>query len=437
MSNMKISLCENLEIAENGHLLFGGQDTVMLAEKYKTPLYLVDEDRLRHNMRLYKEAMEKYYGKGSYPLYASKAMSYKKAYEISKEEGIGADVVSGGEFYTALKAGFPAEKIFFHGNNKTIDEIKLAMDNGIGFFVIDNYDEADMVDSYAKKLGIKQKVLIRVTPGIDPHTFEAVNTGKVDSKFGAAIETGQARDITEYCANKENLIISGFHCHIGSQIFDSVPFCDAAKIMMAYLKEMKDELKIDCEYLNLGGGFGVPYIESEPHLDLTKIIKEISDVLKEESKRLSIEIPKILHEPGRAICADAGLTLYTVGNVKEIKGFKNYVAIDGGMGDNPRFALYGAEYTAFVANKANAPKDYNCTIAGKCCESGDVIAENTMLQKPKTGDIVAVCTTGAYNFSMASNYNRIPRPPVVMLKKGESYVAVKRETYDDIIMNDI
>ncbi len=437
MSNLKVSLCENIEIAENGHLLFGGQDTVALAEKYGTPLYLVDEDRLRHNMRLYKEAMEKYYGEGSFPLYASKAMSYKKAYEISKEEGIGADVVSGGEFYTALKAGFPADKIFFHGNNKTFDEIKLAMDNGIGYFVIDNYDELDLVDSYAEKLGIKQKVLVRITPGIDPHTFEAVNTGKVDSKFGAAIETGQAKEITERTLSKKNIDFKGFHCHVGSQVFDSVPFCDSARIMLSFMKDMQDELGAESEYLNLGGGFGVPYVDSDPHLNLDGVIKEISEVVIEECERLGIKQPKILHEPGRAICADTGMTLYTVGNVKEIPGFKSYVAIDGGMGDNPRFALYGSEYTAFVANKATASRDYKCTIAGKCCESGDVIAENTMLQKPETGDIVAVCTTGAYNFSMASNYNRIPRPPVVMLKNGESYVAVKRETYEDIIMNDI
>ncbi len=437
MSNIKVSLCENIEINESGHLLFSGQDTVALAQKYGTPLYLVDEDRLRHNMRLYKKAMEKHYGAGSFPLYASKAMSYKRAYEISKEEGIGADVVSGGEFYTALKAGFDPKMIFFHGNNKTFNEIKLAMDNGIGYFVIDNYDELDSVNSYAENLGIRQKVLIRITPGIDPHTFEAVNTGKVDSKFGAAIETGQAMAITEYALSKANIDLRGFHCHIGSQVFDSAPFCDSAVIMLGFIKTIKDELGIETEYLNLGGGFGVPYVDSDPHLDLDGVISEIAEVLKRECGKLGIAIPKILHEPGRAICADTGMTLYTVGNVKEIPGFKNYVAIDGGMGDNPRFALYGSEYTAFVANKATNDRDYCCTIAGKCCESGDVIAENTMLQKPETGDIVAICTTGAYNFSMASNYNRIPRPPVVMLNGGESYVAVKRETYDDIIMNDI
>jgi len=436
-NNTEISLCENLSISNNGHLLFGGQDTVELAKQYGTPLYLVDENRLRRNIREYKRAMAKHYPEGSFPLYASKAMSYKQAYKISAQEGIGADVVSVGEFYTALKAGFSADKIFFHGNNKTLDEIKFTMENGIGFFVIDNFDELDAVDNYAKRLGITQKVLLRITPGIDPHTFEAVNTGRVDSKFGAAIETGQARKITEYTLTKEHIKLCGFHCHIGSQIFESKPFCDAAKIMLRYIKEIKNDLSFTSEYLNLGGGFGVPYLETEPHLNLGQVIAEISLVLKDECKNLCIECPKIIHEPGRAICADTGLTLYTVGNVKEIPGFKSYVAIDGGMCDNPRYALYSARYTAFIANRANEERNYKCTIAGKCCESGDVIAENIELQTPRKDDILAVCTTGAYNFSMASNYNRIARPPVIMLKDGKSYVAVKRETLEDIIKNDL
>lgn len=436
-NNTKISLCENLAISPEGKLLFAGRDTTELAEKYGTPLYLVDENRLRNNIRVYKTAMKEYYSEDSYPLYASKAMSFKQAYRIAAQEGIGADVVSIGELYTAYEAGFPMEKVFFHGNNKTYEDVQFAISKGIGYFVADNFDELDSIESVAAENGTVQKVLLRITPGIDPHTFEAVNTGKVDSKFGSAIETGQAREITEYALSKKHIKLSGFHCHIGSQIFDSKPFCDAVKIMLNFMKDMKTEFGFETDILNLGGGFGVPYVDEDPQPDNRLMISEISKVAKEICGELGIKFPIILHEPGRSICADAGLTLYTAGNIKEIPGFKNYVAIDGGMGDNPRYALYSSKYTVFVANKASNPRDYKCSVAGKCCESGDMIAENIDLMKPEKGDIIAVCTTGAYNYSMSSNYNRIGRPPVVMLKDGTDFVAVKRETLEDIVRNDI
>lgn len=430
-------LHSNLNVNNKGVLTFCGYDTVELTKEYGTPLYLMDEDLIRENCRIYKTALERNFGTGSMPLYASKAFSCKKIYEIAKEEGIGCDVVSGGELYTAYKAGFPMDKVFFHGNNKTKADISLALDCKIGYFVADNLDELDEINSQAKERGIKQNILLRITPGIDPHTHKAVVTGSVDSKFGSAIETGQAMAIVKKALSMDSLILRGLHCHIGSQIFECQPFTDAADIMIRFIKEIKDETSYETEILNLGGGMGVRYIEEDPVIDYGKNVDKIAEKIKSYAQNNGIKLPTILMEPGRSLVAAAGLTLYTVGGVKEIPGFKNYVSVDGGMPDNPRYALYQSIYTCLVANKANEKTDYTCAVAGRCCESGDLIAENTKLQKPCRGDILAVLCTGAYNYSMASNYNRLPRPAVVMLSKNKKYVAVARESYDDIIRNDL
>lgn len=430
-------LHSNLGINKAGHLTFAGQDCCDLAVEYSTPLYLIDEQRIREKCRTYINAMQKYFGEGSQALYASKALSFKDIYCIVADENMAIDVVSCGELYTAKAAGFPMEKVYFHGNNKTNDEIKTAMDAGIGYFIADCREELIEISSQAKKLGITQKVLLRLTPGIDTHTYEAVRTGQVDSKFGTAIETGQAFEITKFALSLENIDLLGFHCHVGSQVFDSQSFCDSADIMLDYIAYVKKELGFSAQILNLGGGYGVRYVESDPYIDIDKCICEVSVHIKEKCALNQIDMPKILMEPGRSIVADAGLTLYSVGSVKTITGYKSYVSVDGGMTDNPRYALYKSKYSALIANKANEKADFSCTIAGKCCESGDLIAEDIMLQKPQRGDILAVMVTGAYNYSMASNYNRIPRPPIVILKDGESRIAVKRESYEDIIRNDI
>lgn len=431
------TLCGNISVDENGQLLFAGKNTIDLAKKYGTPLYLIDENMIRENIRTYIDAMKKYYSADSFPCFASKALSFKQIYRIMKEENAGIDVVSSGELYTALKAGFPLEKAFFHGNNKTEFDIEFAMDNSIGYFVVDNFWELDCIEAKAKEKGIVQKVLLRITPGIDSHTLEAINTGKVDSKFGCAIETGQAEEIAKYALGLSNVKLCGYHCHIGSQIFESKPFIDAAKIMLNFIVDIKEKYGYSAEILNLGGGFASRYLDSDETVDYAEIIKEIGRYLNETCENLGLDKPVIIHEPGRSIVASAGMTLYTVGTIKEIPGFKNYVSIDGGMADNPRYALYSAEYTCLSANNPSGEKDYKCSIAGRCCESGDMIAENIMLQKVKSGDILAVCTTGAYNYSMSSNYNRLPKPPVVMINEKEDYIAVKRETFDDIIRNDI
>ena len=429
-------ICKNITV-KDGTLYFAGMDTTVLAKKYNTPLYLMDENRIRENCRVYTQAMEKYFDGNAVALYASKAASFKRMYEIVNEEGMGADVVSAGEIYTAAKAGFPLEKVYFHSNNKTDFDVEFAVDNNVGYFVVDNAEELGVIDSVAERKGIRQKILLRLTPGIDTHTYEAVNTGKVDSKFGTAIETGQAIKMVEYALSFKNIDLAGFHCHIGSQVFDSDTFLRGSKIMLAFIAEIKEKFGLITRELSLGGGYGVRYVEDDPEIDIAANIKMVSEAVKEECKRLFIDVPKIIMEPGRSIVADAGMTLYTVGTVKEITGYKNYVSVDGGMTDNPRFALYGSQYTLYVANKADDKSDFLCSVVGRCCESGDIIQENIMLPKPKRGDIIAVCTTGAYNYSMASNYNRLTRPPVVMLKDSKDYLAVKRETLDDIISNDI
>ena len=429
-------ICSNISKNKNT-LYFANVSTAEMAKKYGTPLYLMDEEKIRSNCRVYKNAMDKYFDGNAMPLYASKASSFKRIYEIIKEEGLGIDVVSSGEIYTALRAGLSLENAYFHSNNKTDWDIEFAIDNKIGYFVVDNAEELEVINETAGKKGIVQKILLRLTPGIDTHTYEAINTGKVDSKFGSAIETGQAEEITKYALSLKNIDLAGFHCHIGSQVFDSDTFFRSSEIMLSYIAEIKSKYNFEARELSLGGGYGVRYVETDPCIDIDENIKTVAERVKEYCEKFSLKIPKILMEPGRSIVADAGMTIYTVGTVKTIPGYKNYVSIDGGMTDNPRFALYGSEYTVLLANKVDEKADFNCSVVGRCCESGDIIQENVMLPRPVRGDLVAVCTTGAYNYSMASNYNRLPRPPIVMLSGGKDYVAVKRETLDDIISNDI
>ncbi len=434
MSEFVMDTCS---VNEKGHLTLGGVDTVEMAKEYGTPLFLMDEDKIRSVCRTYKNAMKECFGDDALPLFASKALSYKGIYRIIGEEGLGSDAVSAGEIYTAKSAGFDIGKMVFHGNNKTAEDIRYAISLGIGRFVVDGIEELTEINSIAKEFSIKQKIQLRITPGIDPHTFKAVVTGKVDSKFGSAIVTGKAEEITRQALSLENVELMGFHCHIGSQIFEVSPFIDAAEIMMKFIADMKKKTGFEAKELNLGGGFGVKYVKEHPYLDYADAIKQLAEKMKDIAKENGISLPKVMMEPGRSIVASAGLTLYTVGSVKEIPDMKNYVSVDGGMPDNPRYALYQSQYDILVANRANEKADYTCSVAGRCCESGDLIAENIKLQKPKKGDTLAVLVTGAYNYSMASNYNRIPRPAIVMIKDGRPYVTVKRESFEDLVRNEI
>ena len=430
-------LHSHFDVNEKGHLTIGGMDTVALAEEFGTPAYILDENVIRNNCRTYLRAATESFGADALPLYASKALCFTEIYRIAAEEGMGVDCVSGGELYTAKKAGFPADKIYFHGNNKTDRDIKDAIEMGVGTFVVDNLDELDALSKEAASRGITQRILLRITPGIDPHTHKAVVTGNVDSKFGSAIVTGQAMEIVKKAIAADGIDLAGIHCHIGSQIFDIEPFADAADIMANFMATVKKECGYELRELNLGGGLGVAYTEYDPRIDYAASIKEISKIVTGICKKHGITMPRVILEPGRSLVAAAGITLYTVGSVKQIPGFKNYISVDGGMPDNPRYALYQSQYTAIIANKATAPRDFKATIAGRCCESGDLIGENMSIQKAERGDILAVLVTGAYNYSMASNYNRIPRPPVVMLANGDSYLAVKRETVEDIVRLDV
>ncbi len=430
-------LHKHFDTNSEGHLTVGGVDTVTLAQKYGTPLYVIDENAVREQCRTYLNAAERYFGEGALPLYASKALCFTEMYRIANEEGLGIDCVSGGELYTAKHAGFPAERIYFHGNNKTDRDISDAMDMGVGTFVVDNHEELCAVGKQAAARGITQKILLRITPGIDPHTHKAISTGNVDSKFGSAIVTGQAMEIVKAAIATEGVDLVGIHCHIGSQIFDVEPFVEAAEIMTKFVSQIKTECGYELSELNLGGGLGVRYTEYDREIDYTKAIEDIAAAVNRLCAENGIAPLKVRLEPGRSLVAAAGVTLYTVGSVKEITGFKSYVSIDGGMPDNPRYALYQSQYTALVANKACGERDFCATLAGRCCESGDLIGEDMMLQHPERGDILAVLVTGAYNYSMASNYNRLPRPAVVMVKDGCDRLVVRRESYEDLVRNDL
>ena len=430
-------ICSNLRIKDNV-LFFGGRSTVELAEKYGSPIYVMDERTIRENCRKYTVAMKKYFGESAKPFYASKACCFKKIYNIVESEGMCVDVVSPGEIYTAKSAGFNMENVCFHSNSKNDFDINFAMDNGVGCFAVDNLEELEAINKFAGERGIKQKILFRITPGIDTHTYEAVNTGKVDSKFGFPIETGAALEITKTALSMENIDLSGFHCHVGSQLFDSDVFVRSAEIMLKFIADVKTETGYEARELDLGGGYGVRYTENDPEIDIEDNIRQVAEYVKKVCAELNITEPAIRMEPGRSIVADAGITLYKVGNVKRIEGYKNYVAIDGGMGDNPRFALYESEYTVIAADKADEECNFLCDLVGRFCESGDIIQPKVKLpESVGRGDLIAVLTTGAYNYSMASNYNRIPKLPVIMVNGDEDYIAVKGETFEDLIRNDM
>ncbi len=431
-------ICDNLSVGKDGILYFGGKNTVELLAKYGSPLYVMDEPTIRKNCATYVKNMKKYFGENALPLFASKANSFRQIYRIAKEEGMGIDVVSSGEIYTAKTAGFDMSTSYFHSNNKTDFDIEYAIDNGVGTIVADNIEEINAIDAIAGKKGVKQNVLIRLTPGIDPHTYEAISTGKVDSKFGNAIITGAAEQIFNIAISKKNINLNGFHCHVGSQVFDSEVYLACAETMIGFIADMQNKYGFITNELDLGGGYGVRYTEADPVIDIAENIKLVAGVINTLCKKNGILCPAIRLEPGRSIVGDAGITLYTVGSVKRIPGFKNYVSIDGGMTDNPRYALYKSSYTVLVANKMNEERDFTCSVVGRCCESGDIIQENVSLPSSVCrGDVIAVLTTGAYNYSMASNYNRVLRLPIIMVNGNDDYVAVKRESFEDLTRNDL
>ncbi|MDE6020561.1 MAG: diaminopimelate decarboxylase [Ruminococcus sp.] len=428
---------KNLDVNEKGNLTIGGIDTTELAKEYGTPLYVMDEDLIRSNARSFKDSIDRFYNGNGLVCYASKAFACKEMYRVIASEGLGVDVVSGGELYTAISAGTDPEKICMHGNNKTYDELKMAIEYGVGRIVADNIYEMNALNALCAETGKKANILLRIKPGVDAHTHNFIRTGQIDSKFGFALETGEAFEAVKFALECDNLNFVGLHCHIGSQILDTQGFEAAAEVMMTFIKKLRDELDANVRDLNLGGGFGIKYTEADDPLPYEAFMEAVSIVVHKFCQENDIPLPFILIEPGRSIAAPAGITLYTVGGKKIIPDIRTYVSVDGGMCDNPRYILYQSEYDAVVANKAALPKNTTVTIAGKCCESGDLIGENMPLQECEPGDIIAVCATGAYNYSMSSNYNRLLKPAVVFVKNGKSRIAVRRETLEDIVRNDV
>ncbi len=428
---------ESLNVNEQGHLTIGGVSAVDLANKYGTPLFIFDEDGIRKNCRAYVQSIEDNYDGNGLVIFASKAFSCLEMCRICNEEKMGLDVVSGGELYTAKRAGFPMERVFFHGNNKTYDELVFAVDQGVGTIIVDNLTELETLAEIAKNAGKTVNIMFRIKPGIDAHTHDFIRTGQIDSKFGFALETGEAMEAVKVAVSTESVKLIGLHCHIGSQIFDIDPFVLAAEVMCKFIADIKAETGLELENLNLGGGFGIKYLESDKPVPYGEYMTKVANAIKSACASLDIKLPRILIEPGRSIIGSEGITVYTVGAVKEIPNIRTYVSVDGGMCDNPRYILYQSKYEMLCANKANEPKMETVTVAGKCCESGDLLGEDVSIQKVEVGDKLAVLCTGAYNYSMASNYNRIPKPCAVMVKGGEDRVIIKRETYEDLVRNDV
>ena len=431
---------DTLKINEKGHLEIGGADCTELASQFGTPLYVFDEAYIRSMMRVYQGTIDKEYDGNGLVLYASKAFSCEAMYAIAKQEGIGVDVVSGGELYTAMQAGFPAKKITMHGNNKLPYEISYALDCGVGTIVIDAYTEADLIEREAERRDLVQDVLIRINPGIEAHTHAYVQTATPDSKFGFSIASGAAQQITEYVLSKKHLRLRGFHCHIGSQIFEKQSFVLAAEKNLAFVAEMKEKLGFEADMLNMGGGFGIWYTDADAKIEpegYRSYLTALLSTVKAGCERYGLNRPFITLEPGRSIVGEAGITLYTVGAIKDIPGIRKYIAVDGGMFDNPRFALYQSKYTAVLANRAAEQPAEVVAIAGKCCESGDLIGTEFNLPEAKIGDIVAVLSTGAYNYSMASNYNRNFIPAAVLVRDGRAEYIIRPQTYEDLVRNDV
>lgn len=421
---------------EGSDLYIGGVKATSLAKEFGTPLYVMDEQLLLDNCRGYINAFRAKEEKNRVA-FAGKAFLTVEMCKLIYREGLYLDVVSGGELYTAYKANFPMEKIYFHGNNKTLDEIELGIKLGVGRFIVDNLWEMSKINEVAEKYNKKQDIYLRLTPGIEAHTHDYIKTGQIDSKFGFAPVGNIILEAVKQGLSLESVNLVGLHCHIGSQIFETGPFRDAAEVMLKFINEIKQETGHLIEELDLGGGFGIYYSEGDKPKSIEDYCNVILDRVDEVCRELNLKRPILTIEPGRSIVANAGTTLYTVGSIKEIPEIRKYVAVDGGMTDNIRPALYGAKYEATIANKSDSPANDKVTVAGKCCESGDILINDIEIQKAEGGDILAVLSTGAYGFSMASGYNRILRPAVVFVRNGEARIVSKRQTYEDLIKDEI
>ena len=425
-----------MRINPHFHLEIGGCDCTELAKDFGTPLYIMDEQLIRENCRGFVGAFSRCYPDIEI-VYAGKAFLTTAMAKIIESEGLSLDVVSGGELYTAYSAGFPMDRIYFHGNNKTPEEINMALEYGVRCIVADNPSELEMLDKAASSMGVRQKILIRVSPDVTANTHQYIQTGQLDSKFGFPLYRDIAFQAVKWVLDSKALAFEGLHCHIGSQITDVTAFCAATENMLGFAARLREELKVSINVLNLGGGFGIYYTKEDRRMLPEDFSHPITSTVKEALARYNLPAPKLVVEPGRYIVGDAGTTLYRVGSVKDIPEVRKYVFVDGGMADNPRPALYHARYRATIANRMAIAEGEKITLAGKCCESGDILLRDIILPEIKSGDLIAVFSTGAYNYSMASNYNRLPKPAVVLVSDGRADLIVKRESYQDVIRNDI
>lgn len=421
---------------EDNQLVIGGTKTKDLVKEYGTPLYVFDEELIREYCRDYRKYF-KCEENGNRVAYAGKAFLTVQMCKLIAEEGMCLDVVSGGELYTAYKAQFPLERVLFHGNNKTIDEIELGVKLGVGKFVVDNYYEMDVLNELAGEYNKVQDIYLRITPGIEAHTHDYIKTGQIDSKFGFAPVENIIEEAVEKAINLGNINLAGIHCHIGSQIFELEPYEDAVEIMLALIKKVEEKLGYFIKEVDFGGGFGIYYSGEDKPRSTKEYCETIINKVDQVCARTNQKRPILTIEPGRSIVGNSGITLYTVGSIKDIPEIRKYVSVDGGMTDNIRPSLYNAEYECILANRVKDDSEERVTISGKCCESGDILLENVNIPVAKSGDILAIMTTGAYGYSMANNYNRIPKPPVVMVKDGESRLICRRESYEDVIKNEI
>lgn len=421
---------------QDNKLVIGGVSAEALVKEYGSPLYVFDETLIREYCRDYRKYF-KCEENNNRVAFAGKAFLTVQMCKLLKEEQMSLDVVSGGELFTAYKAGFPLERVMFHGNNKTLDEIEFGVKLGVGNFVVDNYYEMEALNEIAKGYNKVQSIYLRITPGIEAHTHEYIKTGQIDSKFGFAPVGTVIEDAIKKAISLENINLAGIHCHIGSQIFDLEPYEDAVEIMLELVRKTKENLGYLIKEVDFGGGFGIYYTEEDAPKTTEEYCSIIINKVEEVCTRTGQEKPILTIEPGRSIVANAGLTLYTIGAVKEIPGVRKYVSVDGGMTDNIRPALYNAKYECGLANKIKGDVEETVTIAGKCCESGDILLENVKLPSVSSGDVLAIMTTGAYGYTMSSNYNKIPKPAVVMVKDNTARLICRRESYEDLLKNDI
>lgn len=419
----------------SGHLVIGGCDTVALAARFGTPLYVLDETTVRAACRAYVTALERHYPGASTVLYASKAHCTVALLALVHQEGLGVDVVSAGELHTALAAGIPAEKLVLQGNNKTPDELEYALRAGVGRINVDNLDEIAAIVALAERLEARPRVLLRVAPGIEAHTHEFIRTGQEDSKFGLDLRSGQLEQAIAMLKAAPRVQWMGLQAHIGSQIFDAASYVEAARVMVALLAELRERHGLVAAELDLGGGLGIPYVAGDDPPAIEATVAALAEAVRDTCERHGLPLPRLVLEPGRSIVGNAGVTLYRVGTRKEVPGVRTYVAVDGGMADNPRPMTYGAHYTLTLANREGGASEC-VTIAGRYCESGDLLAHDVTLPSPRAGDLLAMFSTGAYHHAMASNYNRVGRPAMVLVHAGEAELVVARESLDDLIRLD-